>query len=33
LSLELRSDALLSDYGNADGAMVTFNSFVVGFTM
>jgi hypothetical protein len=33
LSLEIRSDALLSDYGNSDGAMVTFNSFVVGFSM
>lgn len=33
VSLELRSDGLLSDYGNSDGAVVTFNSFVVGFSM
>ena len=31
--VEIRSDALLSDYGNADGDVVTYNSFVVGFSM
>ena len=33
VSVEIRSDALLSDYGNADAAVVTYNGVVIGFSM